>query len=428
MLTVVAALLCLLPSNPPDPRLAGAYAQRTAGWAYVHLKGSPKQIGFQYGSLLSPEIDDAQKALHECLKRETFKDWDYYRTTAKKLFWDKVDPEYQQEMIGQAEGLQSKGLIYDQWDVLAMNGYIEIADYYLPWLSKHPSTHESCSAFVATGKETKDGKIVMGQNFWWDYEMGERFNAILDIQPEKGHRLVMDALCGLIESATDFAINDAGLLVTETTLPNLKDFDPNGIPEFVRMRKATQYAGSLDEFAAIMKQGNNGGYANTWLLGDTKTNEIGKLELGMKNITFDKTKDGAFYGANFPENPKLISEEMDPWDPNPATNGCEARKVRWEQLIKQYKGSVDVDIAKDMISDTVNYKTGQPGKTLDQLCGETPLWGANNGKVVTSDLASKMTFWARMGYPDGSSYHFQGAHSPLLRDIVSQPWIVVPPK
>ena len=35
-----------------------------------------------------------------------------------------------------------------------------------------------------------------------------------------------------------------------------------------------------------MREGNNGGYANTWLLADTKTNEIGKLELGLKNVIF----------------------------------------------------------------------------------------------------------------------------------------------
>jgi hypothetical protein len=419
---VLAIAVSLILTSSSDPRLAGSFAEHRSGWVYAHLQGSPEQIGFQYGSLLAGEIDDAQQALHESLQRDTGKPWSYYRDTAKKLFWDKVDPEYQHEMEGQALGLQSKGLKYDQWDVLAMNGYIEIADYYLPWQAKRPSTHESCSAFVATGSETKDGKIVMGQNFWWDYEMGERFNAILDISPVKGHRIMMDALCGLIESATDFAINDAGLMITETTLPNLKDFDPNGIPEFVRMRKATQYASTLDDFASIMEKGNNGGYANTWLLGDAKTNEIGKLELGFKNVNFQKSTSGDFYGANFPEDKRLISQEMDGWDPNPETNGCVARKMRWEQLLKQNSGLVDADVAKNMLADKIDYRTGEPGNTLFQICGETPDWGANNAKVVTSDQALKMSFWARMGYPDGTSYHFESPHSPFLRDLVGEPW------
>jgi len=38
-------------------------------------------------------------------------------------------------------------------------------------------------------------------------------------------------------------------------------------------RKALQYSNSLDDFVAIMRR-NNGGYANTWLIGHIKTGEI----------------------------------------------------------------------------------------------------------------------------------------------------------
>ena len=39
-----------------------------------------------------------------------------------------------------------------------------------------------------------------------------------------------------------------------------------------------QYSSSIDDFARIMKDGNNGGYANNWLVADSKTNEIAKRE------------------------------------------------------------------------------------------------------------------------------------------------------
>ncbi|MEO8028969.1 MAG: peptidase C45, partial [Bryobacteraceae bacterium] len=29
------------------------------GWIFVHLEGRPGEIGFQHGSLLAPEIEDA---------------------------------------------------------------------------------------------------------------------------------------------------------------------------------------------------------------------------------------------------------------------------------------------------------------------------------------------------------------------------------
>jgi hypothetical protein len=76
-------------------------------------------------------------------------------------------------------------------------------------------------------------------------------------------------------------MNSAGIIITETTIGGFSGYDPAGIPEFVRAREAAQYAASIDDFARIMKEGNNGGYANTWLVADTGKNEIGRLELGL---------------------------------------------------------------------------------------------------------------------------------------------------
>ena len=70
-----------------------------------------------------------------------------------------------------------------------------------------------------------------------------------------------------------------------------------GIPEFERSRKAMQYATSIDEYAAIMRKGNNGGYANSWMIGDRKTNEIAYLELGLHHTPLTKKKDGYFVSA-----------------------------------------------------------------------------------------------------------------------------------
>ncbi len=379
-------------------------------------------MGYQYGTLLSDEIDDAQKALQDKLKRDTGLDWAYFRDTAHKLFWEKLEPEYQQEIEGQAEGLRSKHLPYDQWDVLAFNGYIEIEGYYLPWTKHQPAYKESCSAFVATGSETSDGKIVMGQNFWWDWQMGERFRALVDIQPAKGHRILMDALPGFIQSGTDFAVNDTGIMVTETTLPSITDFDPGGVPEFMRMRKAMQYSDSVKGFAQIMRNGNNGGYANTWLIGDRKNGEIGKLELGLKNVTLKTTKDGYFVGSNFPENPKLIAEELPGWDPDPRKNGCEARKVRWTTLLDQNKGQVDAEMAKGFLADIVDPETGATGASGFTLCGRMGDDGASSARVVTSDLAGSLSLWARMGAPDGVKVTFGPGLSPFLHDLQPNPW------
>jgi len=408
-----------------------------AGWVVLKLAGKPRDIGYQYGRLASGEIDDAHQALRQVLKLNTGKDWSWFREEAKRLYWDKVDPEFQEEIIGQAEGLKTKGFSYDQWDVLAFNGYIELEGYYLPWLNKKPSNKEACSAFVATGSATKDGKPVMGHNLWWDYTIGQRFNLILDIKPEKGNRFVMDALCGFIHSGSDFGLNSAGIWVTETTISGFQGYDPTGIPEFVRMRKALQYSNSLADFHAIMVKGNNGGYANTWLLADNKTGEIGQLELGLKNVIFKTSRDGYFVGSNFPEDPKLRAEEAPTYQP--AGNGCEVRRKRWNSLLTKNRGRVDALMARNFLGDTVDESTGRSGASDKTLCGRfdglgSPS-GAVNSKTVDSVMGSKLKFWQRMGISDGSTFNVSGflekypnysTLKPFLRDIPAQPWVEYP--
>src|SRR5215813_12727192 len=120
-----------------DIRLAKAHREEKGGWVYAHLEGAPKQIGFQYGYLLAKEIDDANQALRLFLKNEAKQDWQFFREAAKRMFWSKVDREYQEELEGMAEGLRARGFKYDAIDLTAHNGWIDIAWYYLPYLEAH---------------------------------------------------------------------------------------------------------------------------------------------------------------------------------------------------------------------------------------------------------------------------------------------------
>lgn len=406
--------------------MVGAAREDKSGWIIAKVQGSPRQIGYQVGQLLATEIDDLHKAIRFEMKQGTGKEWEWFRESAQKLFWDKLDKEYQEEIDGQVDALKEKGFAYDRWDVLAVNGHIELEGYYLPWLNKQPSNKEACSAFVATGSATTDGKPVIGHNMWWGYGIGQRWNVMLQITPQKGNRITMDALPGFIHSGSDFATTSAGLMITETTISGFAGFDPEGIPEFVRMRKATQYAKSIDEWVAIMKKGNNGGYANTWLLADANTGEIGKLELGLKNVILNKSKDGWFVGSNFPEDPKLIAEEVPGgWNADPKRNSCEQRRARWNNLLTENKGKVDAEKAKAFLADTYDEVKGKVAPSGSTLCGRSPWGGAVNSKVATGEMVKRGEVWARMGFSDGAEYKFPESmkkRTPHLRDIPSQPW------
>jgi hypothetical protein len=206
------------------------------------------------------------------------------------------------------------------------------------------------------------------------------------------------------------------------------------------MRKAIQYSKSLADLVSIFKDGNNGGYANTWLCGDTKTNEIGKLELGLKHVIWNHKTDGFFIGSNFPEDPALIADEVPGgWDANPNSNGCEDRRARWNELLTQNRGKVNANLAKSFLADTFDQAHHMTGASDCTLCGrmDAGMAGAVNTKVVDSAMASKMSFCGKMGFSDGSTlsapeffktFPRYSKYTPFLKSIPNQPWTTFPLK
>ena len=227
-----------------------------------------------------------------------------------------VDPENREELLGIAAGLQAAGVEVTLDDLTAYNACTELEWYWWPEVNKKLSggatavtpPKQSCSSFIATGSMTRDGGVVLAHNTMMDYTEAY-FNVIIDIVPAKGHRILMQTSPGWIHSGTDFFVTDAGLVGSETTIGGFHGFSEWGIPEFVRMRRATQDAGTIDEWCEIMKKGNNGGYANAWLLGDVNTREIARLELGLTHVGFERTRDGYFIGSNVAENRKILRRE-----------------------------------------------------------------------------------------------------------------------
>ena len=449
---VIALAASAFAKDAADPRLKHAFrAPEKNGWTYVRLQGTPAEIGFQHGYLLSAEIEDTLKVFTFETTHDNKKDWQFFRDAARNMMWPRIEPEYREELQGIVDGANAKGLKIDVWDVVALNAAMEW-EYYVKQYNKENGAQsavtlvapEHCSAFVATGSYTKNGKIVIAHNNWTNYIDGARWTIVFDIVPEKGYRMFMDGLPGFIHSGDDFVENSGGIVITETTIGHFNGYDPNGIPEFVRARKAAQYSNSIDDFARIMKDGNNGGYANNWLLADIKTNEIASLELGLKNVTLEKKTDGYFVGSNFPVNENLIRDETD-FDPKDLSISANARHVRWEQLMAENKGKIDISAAERFMADhydTYTKKDEADERTLDGHIDLSPRgslpWqpphgnaGAVQNKVADAKMIAHMSFAAHAGHACGMNFSAgeQLREHPefnweegVLRDMDAYPW------
>ena len=432
--------------------LHAAKRHERAGWIYVHVEGSPRERGFQHGYLLAKEIAECLRVSRADWQHSSSFDWPWLIAHTKGFIERGIDPEDRAELQGLVEGLTAAGVPVTYDEIVTYNAEIELEGYWWPLVQKKMTgdtdlvkkPRDSCSSFIATGRMTRDGGIVLGHNTMSEY-VEALANVIIDLQPDHGHRILMQTQPGWIHSGTDFFITDAGLVGSETTIGGFEHFSENAIPEFIRMRRATQYAASLDQWCDLMKKGNNGGYANAWLLGDVNSGEIARLELGFKYVGFERTKDGYFIGSNIAEDPRILRMETERNDEDIRLSSV-ARKVRWKQLMKKNAGQIDLELAKLMEADTYDTYLEKDSPDNRTLAGHSELdsqiapttgvpyypHGSFDSKIVNTRMAKAMRFAARWGSADGTAFDapaFLTAHPQFdwqqnyLKSRPVEPWV-----
>lgn len=454
-LLIVGPCATVVAANPdpssaataPDPatveRYGPAYRYPKAGWIVVHVEGKPYDRGYQHGRLLAPEIVDYITTLAtKRSAREPGHAWNDLRTLVNALFLRRYDPEYLDEMKGIADGAAAAGAKFDGRsldliDIAAVNSDIELEflgaalDATATGLearrfarpedtSAHPAPPEHCSAFAATGPATADGKIVFGHITMFSLPFVRHFNVWLDIKPSEGHRVMMQTYAGGIMSGMDYYLNDAGLIVAETTIAQTK-FDINGQALASRIRKALQYSSSIDQVVDTVKASNNGLYTNEWLIADTKTNEVAMFELGThKNRLWRSSKDewfggtkGFYWGCNNAKDLGVRLETVASLEAKPANVVFHPsdRDRTWLRLFEKYKGKIDEGFGFEAFT--------TPPLSAFASC---------DAKFTTSAMAKELKTWALFGPPLGHTWvptEQDRARCPTVQPLVSNDWTIL---
>ena len=226
-----------------------AQLQKINGWQHIKVKGTPYECGFQEGYLLADEYKDALR-VYKFMTLETFgMTYEWFAEQALKLHRDKIPTRWFEELRGMAEGLTAAGIPTTTDDMIAWNDWMEITGYWWPQnagkIMSRPlmKTHrkEHCSAIVATGSATVDGKPYLGHESFDEFWSGQYFNICKRVEPDDGYAFIMQASAPcMLSSMTDFYVTAAGLNITETTLAGFDRYDDAGMPEWVRIRDAVQ--------------------------------------------------------------------------------------------------------------------------------------------------------------------------------------------
>ncbi len=431
-----------------QPAPYGGFSWEKEGFRYIQVVGTPDEIGYQHGSLLADLVPISISAYAHATERSYGTDWGQVRIMGM-TYWVNVPEDQRQEIDGIARGAAENGAtnpmgdLVDRWDILALNSIWDIwwrmdlpgnPWWWLPFDTDlplyEPRTPHHCSAFVATGDATADGGFVLGQSLWMPYFLSPAHAIFIDIIPNNGHRIFMEVTAGMIWSGTEYYTNSAGMVIAETTL-GTGPYQWLGTPSFVRLRKAVQYADSIDSFKDIMLEDTNGAYCGDYLLADTKTNEVAILELGSYEWELKRTKNGFLPSCNYPWDPEVAKEmgAVQGWD-----HGCYPRWVRLEQLRDRDYGNITVYKGMEYLGDHYDTVEEKINPCSHTLCGHVENasgypHGSLDGKVTNRSMAQRMEIWARFGHSCGEPFivedhareHPEYAFDDLV-DIIPRPY------
>ena len=389
-----------------------AFRFEEQGWTYLHIEGSAYERGFQHGALLARELKNFITKLATSRNRDNpAAGWRDLRSQVDLLFLRKYETEFMEEMQGIADGAKKEGAtLFDRpvelLDIVTINSYIDLS---YAWDAVQNTPHQlsgqrfkapeidmdlperlhKCSSFLATASATADQRIVFGQLFMWNGYMGTEWDVFIDLVPEKGERLVYETYPGGIHSGADFYINQAGIMIGETTVGQTP-WNPDGTPQSNRIRLAAQYARSIDDVVKLLWNRNNGMYTNDWLIADCKNDEIAIYCLGTHAAKLWRSTKREFYDGQIDwywsdNNAKSMDIRKEyivnsdnapfdlsfrPWD----------RDLAFHKFYQQNRGRIDARIGMELIGSS---PTNRPH--------------ACDGKITTSEMAEKMMFMAHYG-------------------------------
>ena len=396
------------------------------GWKTITVSGNAKERGYQHGAQLSQEIARLVEVFPQALEIHHHISLEEYIDLSNKLARKQFDKctEWREELEGMVEGALSNGVMVSVDFIFSWNMHHSISHKLYKQCAKphhhhnHHHHHDHCSAFIATGDATKDGKIVMAHNTHTTFGLGQFFNIVQYVKPDKGHNFVMQTCPGSICSVVDWFLCGSGIIGCETTIGDINYLPQYGLPYFCRIRECMQYAKTLDDCVRIMREDNAGDYPCGWMFGDTNTNEIMLLEVAKTVAEPRKTKSGFFYGSNIAQDQYIRETQTTHGTSQPSLEkSVVARSNRLEWLLnKKYWGKLDANTAKLVIADHYDVYDEKMRMGSRSICKHVEVepkfkkrpakypFGAIDGKVVTTDMAKKMVFLGRWGSSCGRVY------------------------
>jgi isopenicillin-N N-acyltransferase-like protein len=231
-----------------DPAMAGSktvarsgrgFLEEVDGTKVLHLKGTPREMGLQHGTLLKADIAEEVRFLFE-VKAKEFK---------PEVFGLKV-PLDARRMILSISELQRKhapARFYEELQGIAEGAGVPYADIvaanFIPELFH-------CSGFALSGSATRDGTLYHGRILDYGCDWKLQDHAVLIVaEPEGAIPFVNVTYAGFIGSVT--GMNAKKVSIGEMGGGGQGHWD--GVPMALLVRMALEEADDLEEAVAVFR-------------------------------------------------------------------------------------------------------------------------------------------------------------------------------
>jgi len=330
--------------------LGQSWVTRREGLRVIRLKGSPFEMGYASGRLLTPEMHTLEDEFLAMVRGYVPQNWKLNVLKNYVLFRNRnlsryVPAEYRLQIYGTTLGCP--------------DGHPELGDYYNRLLNYHAAHDVSymmidnplvskagCTSFGAWGGATQDGHLFTGRNFDWEAaEVFSRDRVVILCEPDNGIpfiSLAWASMAGVVSG-----MNRAGLSVTINGAPSSLPGE-TATPVAIVARDVLQKAHNLEEALKLVRDARV--FVSTlWLVGSRADGKFVVVEK-TPQATNVREPDGDFIvSANHFQTEPLKDDARNLRYLEEATSL--PRYERMTELVQTNRGRINATLAADLLRD-----------------------------------------------------------------------------
>lgn len=228
----------------------------------IHLQGTPREIGLQYGYHLGAKIQGSHDAIIKQLERDLRVPAIIITSGLDILglgFQAHIPDAYNEEIKGIVDGAKDAGVKLDARILKRAITISNFSDYDYKFLIKFLGLDKlkglTCSSFAVWGTRTEDGKLFASRNLDWSKDTGlSKYKLVAIYKPSDGAAFATVGYAGFIGALA--GMNEHGVTVGEIGSASAHQ-KIDGRPWVIKTREALARASNLEEAVAAFTKGPN---------------------------------------------------------------------------------------------------------------------------------------------------------------------------